>query len=259
MLYHYKLGLSQVEASLVEFKNQEIKFCEKIRGIEFKVESKDNRIERLTKDLEELKKEKEGLDSKLTGFHNSSVSENGESSSSILSKPVITFVKATDSPRVIKTNKTKTARKPPVKYVEMYKNTSKRPKVRGNKRNWNNLMNQRLGSNFMMKNKACFKCGHFDHLAYEYGVWVEKGKSWPKKNFAHKNVTPRVDLFKTTSVSAARRVNTAAPRPNVNCARPKTTQDLVIILIQRVKRLERELKARTPPIKIHYVDVKGRS
>nr|GEY27175.1 DEAD-box ATP-dependent RNA helicase 21 [Tanacetum cinerariifolium] len=53
------------------------------------------------------------------------------------------------------------------------------------------------------------------------------------------------------SVSAARRVNTAAPRPNVNSARSMTTQDLVIIkLIQRVKRLERELKARTPPIKI---------
>nr|GEW93476.1 ribonuclease H-like domain-containing protein [Tanacetum cinerariifolium] len=57
-----------------------------------------------------------------------------------------------------------------------------------------------------------------------------------------------------TSVSAARRVNTAAPRPNVNSARPKTTQDLVIIkLIQRVKRLERELKARTPPTKIQKI------
>nr|GEX65449.1 putative ribonuclease H-like domain-containing protein [Tanacetum cinerariifolium] len=53
-----------VEMRLVEFKNQEI--YEKIRGLEFKVESKDNRIERLTKELEELKKEKEGLDSKLT-------------------------------------------------------------------------------------------------------------------------------------------------------------------------------------------------
>nr|GEV70850.1 ribonuclease H-like domain, Gag-pre-integrase domain protein [Tanacetum cinerariifolium] len=56
------------------------------------------------------------------------------------------------------------------------------------------------------------------------------------------------------SVSTARRVNTAAPRPNVNSARPKTTQDLVIIkLIQRVKRLERELKAKTPPTKIQKV------
>nr|GEZ00128.1 hypothetical protein [Tanacetum cinerariifolium] len=85
-------------------------------------------------------------------------------------------------------------------------------------------------------------------------------KSWPKKNFAHKNVTPRADFFKTASVSAARCVNSAAPRPNVNSARPKTTQDLVIIkLIQRVKRLERELKARTPSIKIQKADVKGRS
>nr|GEV46860.1 hypothetical protein [Tanacetum cinerariifolium] len=124
-LYHYKLGISQIEARLVEFKIQEIKFCEKIRGLEFNVESKNNRIERLTNELKELKKEKEGLDSKLTGLpkfaddtitdysrpspsiesnlndlqsSNSSVSENGESSSSILSKPVITFVKAADSP-----------------------------------------------------------------------------------------------------------------------------------------------------------------
>nr|GFA74961.1 retrovirus-related Pol polyprotein from transposon TNT 1-94 [Tanacetum cinerariifolium] len=56
------------------------------------------------------------------------------------------------------------------------------------------------------------------------------------------------------SVSVAKRVNTAAPRPNVNSTRPKTTQDLVIIkLIQRVKWVERELKARTPPIKVQKV------
>nr|GFD21062.1 hypothetical protein [Tanacetum cinerariifolium] len=40
----------------------------KIRGLEFSVECKANRIESLTKELEELKKEKEGLDIKLTGF-----------------------------------------------------------------------------------------------------------------------------------------------------------------------------------------------
>nr|GEV60448.1 inactive leucine-rich repeat receptor-like protein kinase CORYNE [Tanacetum cinerariifolium] len=60
------------------------------------------------------------------------------------------------------------------------------------------------------------------------------------------------------SVSAARRVNTVAPRPNVNSARPKTTQYLVIIkLTQRVKRLERELKARTPPTKIQKKECLG--
>nr|GEX17516.1 hypothetical protein [Tanacetum cinerariifolium] len=66
---------------------------------------------------------------------NSSVSDHEESSESIISKPMIKFVKATDSPTVIKSNKTKTARKPPVKYVEMYRNTTKSPKVRGNQRN----------------------------------------------------------------------------------------------------------------------------
>nr|GEY56860.1 putative ribonuclease H-like domain-containing protein [Tanacetum cinerariifolium] len=100
-------GLSQVKARLVEFKNQEIKFCEKIRGLEFNVESKNNRIERLTNELEELKKEKEGLDSKLTA----------------------------DSPTVIKTNKDETVRKYFVKYAEMYRKTSKSSNVRGNSQN----------------------------------------------------------------------------------------------------------------------------
>nr|GEX62861.1 hypothetical protein [Tanacetum cinerariifolium] len=129
MLYHYKLGLSQVEARLVEFKNQEINFCEKIRGLEFKVESKTNRIKSLTNELEMLNKEKEGLDSKhlddtITDYtrplpkiesnskdlqnNSSSVSKKGESISDILSKPEIKFVKATYSPIVIKTNKDET-------------------------------------------------------------------------------------------------------------------------------------------------------
>nr|GEV19827.1 hypothetical protein [Tanacetum cinerariifolium] len=152
------MAIDGVKARLVEFKNQEIKFYEKIKGLEFNVESKNNRIERLTNELKELKKEKEGLDSKLTVLFpppaqvysppkkdmswtglpefaddtitdynrpstsiesksndlqssNSSVSENGESSSSILSKPVITFVKAADSPTA-KNNYTHKSRSP---------------------------------------------------------------------------------------------------------------------------------------------------
>nr|GEZ80190.1 ribonuclease H-like domain-containing protein [Tanacetum cinerariifolium] len=71
-VYHYKLGLSQVESRLVEFKNQEVKYCEKIRGLEFKVEARANRIECFTNELELLKKEKEGLESKLIGFQSAS-------------------------------------------------------------------------------------------------------------------------------------------------------------------------------------------
>nr|GEW92122.1 hypothetical protein [Tanacetum cinerariifolium] len=119
-----------------------------------------------------------------------------------------------DSPKIIKTNKVETARKPPVRYAEMYRNTSKSPNVRGN---WNNLKSQQLGKDFLMKNKACFKCGHFDHLAYDCGVWVEKGKNGPKNNFAHKNVTPKAVLLKTGRTPI--RVN----RPNMNVAQPKRT------------------------------------
>nr|GEZ76029.1 ribonuclease H-like domain-containing protein [Tanacetum cinerariifolium] len=71
-LYHYKLGLSQVEARLVEFKTQEIKFCEKIRGLEFNVKVKNNKIDNIMNELEHVKKEKDGLDSKLTGFKSAS-------------------------------------------------------------------------------------------------------------------------------------------------------------------------------------------
>nr|GEV27103.1 hypothetical protein [Tanacetum cinerariifolium] len=56
---------------------------------------------------------------------NSSVTETGESSSTILSKPVIKFVKAAKRPTEIKTNKVETLKKPAVKYAELYRKTSK--------------------------------------------------------------------------------------------------------------------------------------
>nr|GEZ45918.1 hypothetical protein [Tanacetum cinerariifolium] len=155
-LYNYKRGLSQVEARLVEFKEREVKYCEKIRGLERDVEVRDNKIEYLINELEQVKKEKEGFDNKLTGFESASkdlnnllesqrsdknkeglpefvddtvtdysrptpsidaskcnkselqsskfpISEHGESSGSIMSKPMIKFVKEADCPRVVKT------------------------------------------------------------------------------------------------------------------------------------------------------------
>nr|GEU47938.1 copia protein [Tanacetum cinerariifolium] len=62
---------------------------------------------------------------------NSSVFDHKESSSSIIYKPMIKFVKAADCLEVIKTNKVETTRKSSVKYAEMYRNTSKSPKVTG--------------------------------------------------------------------------------------------------------------------------------
>nr|GFC12729.1 hypothetical protein [Tanacetum cinerariifolium] len=173
MLYHYKLGLSQVEDRLVEFKSQEIKFCEKIRGLKLDLSNKNFKIERLTNELEQAKKEKvysppkkdmswtglpEFEDDTITDYSrpspaiesnlddlqnkNLSVTETGASSSTILSKPAISFVKSTDRPTETKTNKFETTKKPAIKYVELYRKTSKSSNVRGNQRNWNNLKSQ---------------------------------------------------------------------------------------------------------------------
>nr|GEX41103.1 ribonuclease H-like domain-containing protein [Tanacetum cinerariifolium] len=175
-----------------------------------------------------IKKEKEDLDSKLTGFESASKdldtllesqrsdknkerlrysavppSCSRESYGSILSKPMIKFVKSADSPTVIKTNKVETIRKPSVNYAKMYRNTSKSPKLRGNQRNWNNLKTQQLGKDFVMQNKACFKCGQFDHLAYDCGVWVNKGKTWPKNNYTHKSMSSKNVFHKTDRTPAA--------------------------------------------------------
>nr|GEU57185.1 hypothetical protein [Tanacetum cinerariifolium] len=65
-------GLTQVEAGHVEYKSQEIKFCKKIKAIEFDLQNKNIKIKRLLNELEQAKKEKGDLDSKLTGFQSAS-------------------------------------------------------------------------------------------------------------------------------------------------------------------------------------------
>nr|GEW03833.1 hypothetical protein [Tanacetum cinerariifolium] len=89
----------------------------------------------------------------------SSDNENEESSKSIMSKPMIKFVKAADSPKVIKTNKVETVRKPFVKYVEMYRDTHKIPKEAGhlNFKTMNKLVRHNLVRGLPSK---CFKNDH---------------------------------------------------------------------------------------------------
>ncbi|GJR43566.1 putative ribonuclease H-like domain-containing protein [Tanacetum coccineum] len=66
---------------------------------------------------------------------------------------------------------------------------------RGNQRNWNNLMSQKLGSDFKMINKACFVCGSFEHLHYVCDkkvirpVWNNSSRV-NHKNFANKMTHP---------------------------------------------------------------------
>nr|GEU73317.1 ribonuclease H-like domain, reverse transcriptase, RNA-dependent DNA polymerase [Tanacetum cinerariifolium] len=124
--------------------------------------------------------------------------------------------------------------------------------LRGNKRNWKNLMTQRLGDNFEFKNKACYECGSFNHLIkdcdsykkkmVEKLVWNNARRvnhqnsqrlSHPrlKRNFVPKAVLTNSSL-KTlntarqtssrvaVSVNTARPINTTYPRSTMNGARP---------------------------------------
>ncbi|GKC03219.1 ribonuclease H-like domain-containing protein [Tanacetum coccineum] len=116
----------------------------------------------------------------------------------------------------------KTARKT-VKQVEKHRQNTHSP--RGNQRNWNNMMSQKLGSNFEMFNKACYVCGSFDHLQVDCNyhqkqfqnqrmvklVWNNAQRvnhqNFAKKTHpcAKKNLVPRAVLMKSGLVS----VNTA--------------------------------------------------
>ncbi|GKD26067.1 putative ribonuclease H-like domain-containing protein, partial [Tanacetum coccineum] len=122
---------------------------------------------------------------------------------------------------------------------------------RGNKRNWNNLMTQKLGSNFEFKNKAFYVCDSFNHLIKDCDFYEKKMVEKPLWNNARRmnhqnsqrithphpkrNFVPRADLmkfgFKTLntarqsssraaiSVNTTRPINTTYTRPTVNSAR----------------------------------------
>ncbi|GKF45616.1 ribonuclease H-like domain-containing protein [Tanacetum coccineum] len=105
---------------------------------------------------------------------------------------------------------------------QYYKN---KESTRRNQRNWNNMMSQKLGSNFEMFNKACYVCESFDHLHVDCNyhqkqfqnqrmikpVWNNAQRvnhqNFAKKTHpcAKKNLVPRAVLMKSSLVS----INTA--------------------------------------------------
>ncbi|GJU10139.1 hypothetical protein Tco_1132535 [Tanacetum coccineum] len=92
---------------------------------------------------------------------------------------------------------------------------------RGNQRNWNNLMSQRLGSDFKMINKACFVCGSFEHLHYECDkkvirpMWNNSSKM-NHKNFANKMTHPHPNrrFIPQAVVTRSGKINTAGASVN---------------------------------------------
>nr|GEU86964.1 putative ribonuclease H-like domain-containing protein [Tanacetum cinerariifolium] len=197
------------KSRLVEYKEIEVKYIEKIRTLEFYNESNKECIETLKKKLETLKQEKEGVDGKLAGLLTALKDLDNLIESHRLDKNKeglgYTAVPPPPAQSESKTNKKETPKKQPVKYAEQYKKPNKKPNVRGNQMNWNNLKSHQLGPDFVMKKKACFNCGDFNHLAYDWRKRVKK--NFTPRPVAHKPYRPSQRLVRT----------------NMNDARPNRT------------------------------------
>ncbi|GJU09860.1 hypothetical protein Tco_1132256 [Tanacetum coccineum] len=154
----------------------------------------------------------------------------------------------------VKSKQQEKTSKKTVKQVEHHRQNTHNP--RGNQRNWNNMMSQKLGSNFEMFNKACYVCGSFDHLQVDCNyhqkqfqnqrivkpVW-NNAQRVNHQNFAKKthpydkkNLVPRAVIRKSVLVSintarqniskiavlvnTAKQVNAAHLKTTVNATRP---------------------------------------
>ncbi|GJR54971.1 hypothetical protein Tco_1405492 [Tanacetum coccineum] len=133
------------------------------------------------------------------------------------------------------------ARNETVRQAENPRKNNKSP--RGNKRNWNGMMTQKLGENFEFNNKACYVCGSFDHLHYTCKhkrkindqkqvkpVW-NNSKRVNHQNFGRfshpnpkSNIVPQAVLTKSglVSLNTAKSVSTAQSRKTMNDAMPTT-------------------------------------
>ncbi|GJY54605.1 hypothetical protein Tco_0446269 [Tanacetum coccineum] len=118
----------------------------------------------------------------------------------------------------------KTARKT-VKQVEQHRQNTHSP--RGNQRNWNNMMSQKLG---ISKIKGLVNC--FGTILKS--VLIHQKFAKKTHPYAKKNLVPRAVLIKSglVSINTARQVNAAHSKTTVNAARPmsylsKTTHSTV--------------------------------
>ncbi|GJU03303.1 putative ribonuclease H-like domain-containing protein [Tanacetum coccineum] len=123
----------------------------------------------------------------------------------------------------VKTKQQENTARKTVKQVEQHRQNTHSP--RGNQRNWNNMMSQKLESNFEMFNKACYVCGSFDHLQN----FAKKTHPCAKMNLVSRGVLMNSGLV---LVNTARQVNTAHSKTTVNAARlmsclSKTTHSTV--------------------------------
>ncbi|GJR69628.1 ribonuclease H-like domain-containing protein [Tanacetum coccineum] len=250
MVLGYKEGLKLVEKRLEYFKKNKLVYIDKINGLKFQTEKDDiqltvDKLENSSKSLNQIiesqimNKCKTGLgynvvpppiignfmpskpDLSFIGleeFANEPVVETRKSDEMVSEsqeKDMSQTEKKTVKPMFIKFVKPK--EKTTRETVKISKKPSQNTHIpRGNQRNWNNMISQKLGSNFEMFNKACFVCGSFYHLQANCNyhqhqrmvkpVWnnaqmVNQQNAKKTHPYAIRNMVPRAVLTKSSSVS----------------------------------------------------------
>nr|GEY34190.1 hypothetical protein [Tanacetum cinerariifolium] len=187
MIYHYKLALAQVESRLVEYKEREVKYIEKSRTLEYYNEGKKECIESLRKEQETLKQEKEVVDGKLAGLLSALKDLDNliESQRSDKSKEGLGY---TDVPHPVAqlylspkkdlswtgltecTDDTVTDYSRPSPTIEGSSEEDKNRNPSPSENVTSSITPKQFvkaSPDFVMKKKAWFNCGDFNHLAYE--------------------------------------------------------------------------------------------
>ncbi|GJZ56142.1 ribonuclease H-like domain-containing protein [Tanacetum coccineum] len=111
---------------------------------------------------------------------------------------------------------------------------------RDNRSNWNEKRTQKLGVEFKFTKKACFVCGSFNHLIKDCDFHDKKMVQKPELNNVKKvtAVLTKSGLVSISTarqsssraavpVSTARTINTAASKPFVNVAKPRSNINYV--------------------------------
>ncbi|GJY01991.1 putative ribonuclease H-like domain-containing protein, partial [Tanacetum coccineum] len=266
-LVSYKAGLELMEARLAHYKKNEAVFEESINVLDLEVKLRGYNA--ASPAVESFVKSSEMNVNKVKSNHESAdVKNNGDAvepktvRKNNFRPPVIENWNSDDDSKVefIPNVKDKTVRPSTekIKFVKSVRETVEKvetPKQnkhypRGNQRNLNSLMSQRLGSDFKMINKACFVCGSCKHLYYECDkkvirpVWNNTSRV-NHKNFANKMTHPHPNrrfvlqavLTRSGKINTAgasidivvRPVNTAGSKPTVNYPRPKEYNEKGVI------------------------------
>ncbi|GJW57543.1 hypothetical protein Tco_0104274 [Tanacetum coccineum] len=120
-----------------------------------------------------------------------------------------------------------------VKEIDAPKQNKHHP--RGNQRNWNNLMSQRIGIDFKMINKACFVCRSFEHLKKDCSkrmvkpVWnnARRVNHQNSARMTHPNSKRNMIPQAVLMTSGLKTINTARSRAAVNAAKPKAVHNVI--------------------------------